>query len=52
MVLPDKTVISYWWKPPDLLLKHQMTDMVTLADLDQLSHVDICVSGDHGVGRF
>lgn len=52
IVLPDKTVVSYWWKQPDLLLKHQMTDMVTLVDLDQLSHVDICVGGDHGAGRF
>lgn len=52
IVLPDKTVVSYWWKQPDLLLKHQINDMVSLVDLDQLSHVDICVGGDHGVGRF
>jgi transcription-repair coupling factor (superfamily II helicase) len=52
IVLPEKTVVCYWWKQLDLLLKHQMTKMETLVDLDQLSHVDICVGGDHGVGRF
>jgi hypothetical protein len=51
-VLPDKTVVTYWWKQPDLLLKHQLNDMVNLADLELLSHVDICTGGDHGAGRF
>ncbi len=51
-VLPDKTVVTYWWKQPDLLLKHQLNDMVNLANLELLSHVDICTGGDHGVGRF
>ncbi len=52
LVLPDKTVVSYWWKQPDLLLMHQLNEMVSLEDLDMLSHVDICIGGDHGVGRF
>jgi hypothetical protein len=51
-ILPDKTVVSYWWKQPDLLLKHQLNQMVNLGDLDGLQHVDICTGGDHGVGRF
>lgn len=39
-VLPDKIIVSNWWKQPDLLLKHQISDM------------QICTGGDHGVGRF
>jgi hypothetical protein len=51
-VLPDKTIVSYWWKQPDLLLKHQISDMLSVADLQGLQHVDICTEGGHGVGRF
>jgi hypothetical protein len=51
-ILPDKMVVSYWWKQPDLLLKHQLNQMVNLADLDGLQHVDISLGGDHRVGRF
>ena len=51
-VLPDKTIVSYWWKQPDLLLKHQISDMLSAADLQGLQHVDICTGGDHGAVRF
>ncbi len=51
-ILPDKTVVSYWWKQTDLLLKHQLNQMVDLEDLDGMQHVDICTGEDHGVGRF
>ncbi len=51
-VLLDKTFVTDWLKKPDLLLKHQLNEMVHLADLELLSHVDICTGGDHGVGRF
>jgi hypothetical protein len=26
VVLPDKSIVSYWWKWPDLLLRHQLDD--------------------------
>ena len=51
-VLPDKTIVSYWWKRPDRLLKHQISNMVSPPDLQGLTHVDVCTGGDHGVGRF
>jgi hypothetical protein len=51
-VLPDKTIVSYWCKRPDRLLKHQISDMVSPPDLQGLTHVDVCTGGDHGVGRF
>ena len=49
---PDKTIVSYWWKLPELLLKHQINQMVTPTDLNGIQHVDICTGGDHGAGRF
>jgi hypothetical protein len=52
VVLPDKTVVSYWWKQTALLLQHQLNEMVSLVDLDELTHVDIWTGGDHSVGRF
>ena len=52
VVLPDKTAVSYWRKQLDLLLQHQLNEMVSLADVDKLTHADICTGYDHGVGRF
>jgi hypothetical protein len=51
-ILPDKTIISYWWKKLDLLLQHQIKQVVNPEDLHGLQRVDICTGGDHGVCRF
>jgi hypothetical protein len=51
-VLPDKTIVSYWRKKPDLFLQHQLKQIVNPEDLHGLQRVDICTGGDHGGGRF
>jgi hypothetical protein len=51
-VLPDITFVSYWWKQPNKLLKHQISDMISPPDLEGLTHVDVCTGGDHEVSRF
>jgi len=51
--LPDKSMVDYWYKLPHELIKHQINTMVKChSDLDGLIHVDICVGGDHGGGKF
>jgi len=50
--LPDKTIVYYWYKLPDALLKHQINEIVSAADLEGLQQVDIATGGDHGGGRF
>jgi hypothetical protein len=50
--LPDKTVITFWWKSPDLLLMNQINVMEKPEDLDGIKEVDLCIGGDHGAGRF
>lgn len=51
-IIPDKTIISYCWKKPDILLQHQIKQMVNPEDLHGLQRVDICTGGDHEGGRF
>lgn len=46
--LPDKTVITFWCKPPDLLLMNQISMMVKPEDLEGIQRVDLCIGGDHG----
>jgi hypothetical protein len=50
--LSDKTVITYWWKSPDLLLINQINVMVNPDDLVGIRQVDVSIGGDHGAGRF
>jgi hypothetical protein len=50
--LPDKTIVYYWYKLLDALLKHQINEFVSAADLEGLHQVDIATGGDHGGGRF
>jgi hypothetical protein len=52
LVLADKTIVPFWWKPPDELLQHQINYMLKLEDLDGLVSVDLATGGDHGGGRF
>ena len=51
-VLEDKTIITYWYKAPDELLKHQLKYMVTPHQLVELNRVDLTIGGDHGGGKF
>jgi hypothetical protein len=50
--LPDKNVITFWWKSPDLLLMNQINVMVKPEDLEGIKVVDLCIGGDHGAVRF
>jgi len=38
-VLEDKTVIPFWYKLPDQLMKHQLKSMVTTEQLEGLQRV-------------
>jgi hypothetical protein len=51
-ILPDKTIVSYWWKHPDKLLQHQINYVVKVEDLQGLQSIVIATRGDHGDGRF
>jgi hypothetical protein len=52
MVLQDKTIIDYWFKEPDVMLKHQINNIIKRDQLQHVSHVDLSVGGDHGGGKF
>jgi hypothetical protein len=51
-VLEDKTVIPYWYKDPEQLIKHQISHIVPVNKLSSLTMLDIAVGGDHGGGKF
>jgi len=51
-VLPDKTVIPFWYKEPHLLLQSQISMIIRPEDLAGLQKVDIAVGGDSGGGFF
>jgi len=51
-VLEDKTVIDYWYKEPDLMLIHQINNIIQQDQLPHVSSVDLTVGGDHGGGKF
>jgi hypothetical protein len=51
-VLQDKTVIPFWFKMPDEFLQKQLSTMIDVSKLKDLSKVDIVVGGDHGGGKF
>jgi hypothetical protein len=47
-VLVDKTVIPFWYKVPDLLMKYQLKSMVSAEQLEGLQRDDFTIGGDHG----
>jgi hypothetical protein len=51
-ILEDKTVIPFWYKLPDQLMKHQLKSMVTAEQLEGRQRVDFTIGGDHGGGKF
>jgi hypothetical protein len=51
-VLPDKTVIPFWYREPHHLLKNQATKMLQTDDLGNLNSVDFAVGGDSGGSYF
>ena len=52
LILPDKTVINYWYKEPHKMLQQQISQIIKTEELIGLRHVDISVGGDHGGGKF
>ena len=50
-VLEDKTVIPFWYKLPDQLMKHQLKSMVTEEQPERLQRVDFTIGRDHGGGK-
>jgi hypothetical protein len=50
--LEDKTVVSYWYKLPDELIKSQINEIVSEEDLEGLERVNFTVGGDHRGGKF
>ncbi len=50
--LADKTIINYWYKVPDELIKHQLGKIIKPDQLLNLKRVDFTVGGDHGGGKF
>ena len=51
-VLADKTVIPYWYKDPEQLIRHQISHIVPVEKLSSLELLDIAIGGDHGGGKF
>jgi hypothetical protein len=51
-LLEDKTAVPYWYKPPDLLVQHQLEHMISEKDLVLVEEVHCTVGGDHGGGKF
>jgi hypothetical protein len=50
--LEDKTIVPFWYKSPDLLIQHQLKNMVTAEQLIGLQQVDFTIGGDHGGGKI
>jgi hypothetical protein len=48
----NKTVIPYWYKSPDELIKNQINEISKEEDLEGLESVKFTVGGDHGGGKF
>jgi len=45
-------VIPFWFKKSDEFLKKQLSNMIDVSKLKDLSKVDIAVGGDHGGGKL
>jgi len=52
MVLEDKTVIDYWFKEPDVFLKHHINNIIRRDELQRVTSIDVTVGGDHGGRKF
>jgi len=52
IVLANKTIIDFWFKEPDVMLKHQINSIIKREELQWLTSIDVTVGGDHGGGKF
>jgi hypothetical protein len=50
-VLEDKSTVHYWYKQPDLLIKHQLGRIISPDQLDGLKRLDLTIERDHCSGR-
>jgi hypothetical protein len=50
-ILENKTVIPYWYKSPDELIKNQINEIEKEEDLEGLESVKFTVGGNHGCGK-
>jgi hypothetical protein len=51
-VLEDKTVIRYWYKLPNELMKDQINEIVSAENLVGLERVNFIVGSNHGRGNY
>ncbi len=52
MVLQDKTIIDFWFKEPDVMLKHQINNVIKQDQIQHVSCFDLLVGGDHSGRKF
>jgi hypothetical protein len=52
MALEDKTVILYWYKLPNELIKYQINENTSEDNFSGLERVNFTVGGDHCGGKF
>jgi hypothetical protein len=52
MVLKDKTVIRYWYKLPNELIKDQSNEIISEDNLSGIERLNFTVGGSHGGGKF
>jgi len=51
-VLEDKTIIPYWYKLPNELIKDQINEIVSAENLVGLERVNFIVGSNHGRGNY
>jgi hypothetical protein len=49
---PGKEKITFWYKPVDAVLQHEISNLLDEDSFKLLKHADIVVGGDHGKGKF
>jgi hypothetical protein len=52
LVLEDKSVIPYWYKLPNELIKNKINEIVSEDNLSGIERVNFTVGGHHGGGKF
>ncbi len=52
IVLPDKTIIPFWYKHPDAYLQNSCKQMINDSLLEDVTRLDVVIGGDHGGGKF
>jgi hypothetical protein len=52
MALEDKTVILYWYKLPNELIKYQINENTSEDNFSGLERVNFTMGGDHCGGKF